>query len=73
MMKDIQDRIRSCERYVRRKSLPQHAAGMRYLQSRGPMDLLCIDFLSLEPDSSGYENILVVTDHFHKVCSSFPN
>lgn len=72
MMKDIQDRIRSCERCVRRKALPQHAAGMHHLQSRGPMDLICIDFLSLEPDSSGYENILVVTDHFTKYAQAFP-
>ena len=57
---------------MRRKALPQHAGGMGHLQSRGPMDLLCIDFFSLEPDSSEYENALVFTDHFTKYAQAFP-
>jgi transposase InsO family protein len=28
------------------------------------MKLVCIDFLSLEQSKVGYENILVITDHF---------
>lgn len=71
MADDIQDKIRRCERCVRRKSLPQHAAKMGHLQSNGPMDLVCIDFLSLEPDSHGYENVLVFTDHFTRLAQAF--
>lgn len=70
MADDIQDRIRRCERCVRRKALPQHAAKMHHLQSRGPMDLVCIDFLTLEPDSNGYENVLVITDHYTRMAQA---
>lgn len=29
-----------------------------------PLDLVCIDFLQIEPDSKGITNVLVITDHF---------
>ena len=71
MTDDIQQRVRVCERCIRRKALPQHASKMQHLQSRGPMDLVCIDFLSLEPDSHGYENVLIVTDHYTRLAQAF--
>lgn len=32
----------------------------------------CIDFLSLETDSKGFANVLVVTDHFTQYAQAFP-
>ena len=37
-----------------------------------PMELLAIDFLSLERGKGGFENILVVTDSFTKYSWAFP-
>ena len=71
MADDIQERVKKCGRCIRRKRLPQHAAKMCHLQSSGPMDLVCIDFLSLEPDSSGYENVLVITDHYTRYAQAY--
>ena len=71
MAEDIQNRIRECERCVRRKAMPQHVAKMSHLQSSGPMDLVCIDFLKMEPDSQGYENVLMFTDHFTRMAKAF--
>ena len=45
---------------------------MSHLESSMPMDLVCIDFLSLEPDSSNISNVLVVTDHFTRYSQAFP-
>ncbi|KAK7880545.1 hypothetical protein WMY93_032816 [Mugilogobius chulae] len=56
--------IKNCGRCITRKALPQRAAPLNQITSQGPLDLVCIDFLSLEPDSQGFANILVVTDHF---------
>ena len=36
------------------------------------MDLVCIEFLSVEPDSKGISNVLVVSDHFTRYGQAFP-
>ena len=36
------------------------------------MELVCIDYLSLERSKSVYENILVITDHLSKYVQAIP-
>ena len=38
-----------------------------------PMDLVCMDFLSLEMSAGGYEHILVITDHFTRYAQAIPS
>lgn len=45
---------------------------MGHLHSQGPMELVCIEFLCLEPNTSGHGNLLVVTDHFSHYAQAFP-
>lgn len=49
-----------------------HTEHLHQITSTGPLDLVCIDFLSLEPDSRGISNILVVTDHFTRYAQASP-
>ena len=37
-----------------------------------PLELICIDLLSLEQSNGGYENILVIIDHFIRYAQAIP-
>lgn len=69
---EVEQYIKNCGRCIIRKALPQRAAPLKQITSQGPLDLVCIDFLSLEPDSQGFSNILVVTNHFTRYTQAFP-
>lgn len=69
---EVEQYIKNCGRCITRKALPQRAAPLKQITSQGPLDLVCIDFLSLESDSQGFTNILVVTDHFTRYAQAFP-
>ena len=72
MMVDIKQRIRLCERCIRRKNAPTKAAELVNITSSAPMELMCIDFLSLEKSKGGHGNILVITDHFSRYEQAIP-
>lgn len=69
---EVEQYVKNCGRCVTRKALPQRATPLNQITSQGPLDLVCIDFLSLELDSQGYANILVVTDHYTRYAQAFP-
>lgn len=72
MKRDVEAYCKTCERCIKRKTLPQRAAPLSHMQSSGPMDLVCIDFLSIEADSRNVCNVLVVTDHYTRYAQAFP-
>ena len=63
--------VAHCERCICRKIPPNHAPLIN-ISSSFPLDLVCIDYLSLEYCKSGIEDILVVTDHFTKYAQACP-
>ncbi len=72
MTTDIELHVKNCGRGVARKTLPQRFSPLNQITSNGPLDLVCIDFLSIEPDSKGIANVLVLTDHFTRYAQAFP-
>lgn len=66
MKKDVEEWIGKCNRCLRRKQPTNQLAGMEHLTSERPMELVCMDYLTLEPSVGGYGNILVLTDNFTK-------
>ncbi len=72
MTLDIEQYIKTCGSFITRKTLPQKSAPLSHITSNGPLDLVCIDFLSLEPDTKGIANVLVITDHFTCYAQAFP-
>jgi transposase InsO family protein len=69
---DIKTYCQQCRNCVMRKAANPRAAPMQSLESSGPMDLVCVDFLSLEPDRSGVRDVLVITDHFTRFARAVP-
>ena len=72
MAVDIQNRLETCDRCTCRKSPPEKAAELVNIKTSRPLELVCMDFLSLEPDSSNTKDILVMTDHFTKFAVAVP-
>ena len=68
----IKQKVQLCSRCVRRKTAPPKAAELVNITSSAPMELVCIDYLSLERSKGGYENILVITDHFSRYAQAIP-
>ena len=68
----IRQKVQRCSRCVRRKTAPPKAAELVNITSSAPMELVCIDYLSLERSKGGYENILVITDHFSRYAQAIP-
>jgi transposase InsO family protein len=72
MTKDVQEKVATCSRCLRRKAgIPTHRAPLVNIYTSQPMELVCLDFLSLEP-SKGFGNILVITDHFSRYAQAIP-
>ncbi|KAL1266423.1 hypothetical protein QQF64_002098 [Cirrhinus molitorella] len=72
MAADVEQKIKGCGRCVRRKAQPQKAAPLVNIQAARPLQLVCMDFLSVEPDGSNTKDILVITDFFTKYAVAIP-
>lgn len=72
MKTNVEKYCKTCARCIKRKTLPQTAAVLSHMTSEGPMDLVCMDFLSVEPDSKNLANVLVITDHYTRYAQAFP-
>ena len=73
MDKDVADRIASCANCVRRKTpSTNRTANLVSIETSSPMELVCMDYLYLERSKGGYENILVITDHFTRYAQAIP-
>ena len=68
---DVENKVRTCDRCIKRKTFPKPSAELVSIVSTQPMELVCIDFLSLERSKGGFENILVITDHYTKYAQAF--
>uniref|UniRef100_A0A3B3HGE9 Gypsy retrotransposon integrase-like protein 1 n=1 Tax=Oryzias latipes TaxID=8090 RepID=A0A3B3HGE9_ORYLA len=68
---DIVNKIKGCERCIKRKTPPERAAPLVNIKTSHPLELVCMDFLSVEPDGKT-KDILVMTDHFTKYAVAVP-
>lgn len=68
----VKEKVRTCDRCVRRKTNQGKSAELVNIVSSAPMEILCLDYLSLERSKGGFENVLVITDHFTRYAQAIP-
>lgn len=69
---DVEQKIKTCPHCVIHRAHPEKAAPLVNIRTTRPLELLCMNFLSLEPDQSNTKDILVITDHFTKYAMAIP-
>ena len=72
MQEEATQYLLKCSRCLRRKSTPQ-VAPMQPIYVTQPLELVHMDYLSLEPSKGNIENVLVITDHFTRYALAYPS
>ena len=71
--KDVDKYCRNCTRCVTAKEpRPKSKVEMAHLLASNPLEIISVDYTILEKSSSGYENVLVMTDVFSKLTIAIP-
>ncbi|KAK3086720.1 hypothetical protein FSP39_022469 [Pinctada imbricata] len=71
MSVDVSDYVSHCKRCLLYKTRPERAP-LTSIHTYHPMELICIDYLTLEPSKGNISNILVITDHFTRYAQAIP-
>ena len=72
MYRDVVFHLSNCSKCLKRKGVATKAELWPITANR-PLELVHMDFLSLEPSNGNIENVLVITDHFTKYAQAFPS
>ena len=71
-MQEATQYVVKCSRCLRRKTTPQ-VAPLQPIYATQPLELVHMDYLSLEPSKGNIENVLVITDHFNRYALACPS
>ncbi len=71
MSRDVDLKVKGCRRCLTASSTAGRAP-LTSIQTTQPLEILCMDFLTLEMAKGGYQHILVMTDHFTRYALAVP-
>ncbi len=71
MNSDLEQWIKSSDRCLKRKT-PVNRAGLESIETSQPLELVCMDYLTLEMSKGSFQHILVITDHYTKYALAIP-
>lgn len=72
MARDLGEYLKKCIPCLLRKTPTNERAPLVSISTSQPMELVCIDFLTLETSKGGYQYVLVITDHFTRYAQAVP-
>ena len=72
MQTEAMQHVLKCTRCLRRKT-SSHVAPLQPIHVTQPLELVHMDYLSLEPSKGNIENVLVITDHFTRHALAYPS
>ena len=72
MQREATQYLLKCTRCLRRKT-PSQVAPLQPIHVNQPLELVHIDYLSLEPSKGNIGNALVITDHFTRYALAYPS
>ena len=72
MYAKVEDYVQGCDRCIRRKTPQDKKVPLVNIRTTQPLELVCVDFLTLESSKGGYQHVLVVTDHFTRFAQAIP-
>ena len=72
MHREATQYVNKCHNCLKRKATPD-VAPLQPIIANQPMELVHMDFLSIEPSKGNIENVLVVTDHFTRYVQAYPS
>lgn len=72
MYPDIVKWINDCGRCIKFKTPDNQRASLVNITTTEPLELVCMDYLTVEPSKGNIQNILVMTDHFTKFTIAVP-
>ena len=72
MAADVEAKVRQCDRCVKQHAPTDVRALLVNFRTSKPLELVCMDYLTLEQSKGGYQHILVITDHFTRYAQAIP-
>lgn len=63
MSTEAENYIKNCNRCIKRTSDTNTHAPLVGIVTTYPLELVCMDFLTLDPSKGGISTILLITDH----------
>ena len=72
MAADVGSWIDNCDRCLRSNSSTRQKSPLVSIKTTYHLEMVCMDYLSLESPKVGITNVLVITDHFTRFAVTIP-